>query len=107
MLQSPQFLHILNAERDLLVNVTISLNPDQKETFEQRLINAFMSDGFSDTARAWNDERVRVVHEAVEQHLLVIGAKWVREWLREEVEDFLAWRCSDLLRDVSGAILLV
>lgn len=100
MLESPQFLHILNAERDLLVTVSISLASDAKEAFEQRLINAFMSDGFSDTARAWNEERARVVREAVDQHLLVNGAKWIREWLREEVEDFLARRCSSVLRKV-------
>jgi transcription elongation factor SPT6 len=107
MLQSPQFVHILAAERELLVTVSIALPSDAKENFEQRLVGAFSSTGFTDTARAWNEERMKVVREAVDHHLLAVGVKWTREWIREEVEDFLAWRCSDVLREVSAVFTLV
>ena len=100
MLESAQFLHILAAEADHLVTVTISLPPDPKATFERRLIDAFSSDSFSDTVKAWNEERTLVVQETLEQHLIPVGVKWVREWLREEVEDFVAARCADMLREV-------
>ncbi len=100
MLQSPQFLNILTAETEHLVTVTITLRPEAKATFERKLNEAFASDSFSDTARAWNEERSRVVQEALEQHLLPVGVKWTREWIREEVEDYLALQCAQALREV-------
>lgn len=101
MLQSAQFLHILTAEADHLVTVAITLLADAKSAFERRLNDAFASDSFSNTARAWNEERSRVVQETLEQHLIPIGIKWTREWIREEAEDFLAEQCAQILRDVS------
>ena len=101
MLQSSQFLHILNAESDHLVTVSITVPPDTVAEFERRLNEAFASDSFSDNARAWNEERSRVVQETLEQHLIPIGVKWTREWIREESEDFLADQCSQILREVS------
>ncbi|KAH9935008.1 transcription elongation factor Spt6 [Fomitopsis serialis] len=99
MLHSAQFLHISQAETQHLVTVSISLPPEAKATFERGLNDAFASDSFSDNARAWNEERSRVVQEALEQHLIPIGIKWAREWIREEAEDFLADQCSQILRD--------
>ncbi|KAI0831325.1 transcription elongation factor Spt6 [Trametes gibbosa] len=99
MLQSPQFLNILAAESDHLVTVSITLRPEAKAKFERKLNDAFASDSFSDTARAWNEERSRVIQEALEQHLLPIGVKWTREWIREEVEDYLAKQCAQSLRE--------
>ncbi|KAG6851027.1 hypothetical protein H0H93_004514 [Arthromyces matolae] len=98
MLDSAQFLNILAAESDLLVTFSITLPPEAKATFERRLNEAFASDSFSDAARAWNEERSRVVHEVLEHHLIPAGAKWTREYIREEVEDFLAGQCAIHLR---------
>jgi transcription elongation factor SPT6 len=100
MLEIPQFLHILAAEAEHLITVTISLPPDAKSAFERRLNDAFSSDGFSDTAKTWNQERSLVVQETLDQHLIPVGVKWTREWIREEVEDFLAMRCGEHLREV-------
>ncbi|KAG6814391.1 hypothetical protein H0H92_010977 [Tricholoma furcatifolium] len=94
MLDSSQFLHILVAESEHLVAISIHLPPDVKSDFERKLNEAFASDSFSDAARAWNEERSLVIHETVEQFLLPAGAKWAREHIREEVEDFLAARCA-------------
>ncbi|KAI0726619.1 transcription elongation factor Spt6 [Fomitopsis betulina] len=99
MLNSAQLLHILQAESQHLVTVTISLPADAKSAFERGLIDAFASDSFSDNARAWNEERSRVVQEALEKHLIPTGIKWTREWVREEAEDYLADQCSQILRD--------
>ncbi|KAA1471105.1 transcription elongation factor Spt6 [Dentipellis sp. KUC8613] len=99
MLEGPQFLHILAAEAEHLVTVFITLPDEAKASFERRLQEAFSSDSYSDNAKAWNAERMRVVSEAIEQHLIPVGAKWTREWLREEVEDLVAWRCAETLRD--------
>lgn len=100
MLDTPQFLDILEAESQLLVTIQVFLPDDAKAQFERNLNEAFASDSYSDTAKAWNEERSRVVHETLENHLIPIGAKWTREWLREEIEDFLATRCGDILKEV-------
>lgn len=88
------------AESEHLVHVSISLPIDVKQGIQHRLTEAFSSDSFSDAAKAWNDERSLVVQEAVEKHLLPSGAKWIREFLREEVEDNLARRCAVVLYEV-------
>lgn len=100
MLESSQFLHILAAEAEHLVNVVISVPTQAVNDFERRLNDAFASDSFSDAARAWNAERLRVVQEVIQLHLIPTGTKWAREYLREEVEDFLATRCAGRLRSV-------
>lgn len=101
MLTTPQFLLILAAEAEHLVTVTIFIPPSVKAEFERRLSDAFSSDNFSESAKAWNAERSLVVHEALEQYLIPAGVKCTREYVREEAEDFLAGRCSDRLREVS------
>jgi transcription elongation factor SPT6 len=89
------------------VTLSIVLPNEAKAQFERSLNDAFASDSYSDAAKSWNEERSRVVQEVLEHHLIPVGAKWTREWVREEVEDFLATRCGDILKEVSIAILLV
>ncbi|KAF9454548.1 transcription elongation factor SPT6 [Macrolepiota fuliginosa MF-IS2] len=98
MLEIAQFLHILAAEAEHLVTISIFLPNEPKADLEQKLNNAFSSDNFSEAARAWNVERSHIVQDVIEQHLIPLGAKWVREYLREEVEDFLAQSCAVKLR---------
>ncbi|EJD52929.1 hypothetical protein AURDEDRAFT_110772 [Auricularia subglabra TFB-10046 SS5] len=94
MLQSSQLLHILRAEADHLVTVDIHLTQAAHMDFGQRLLEAFTSDSYSDTVKAWNDERELVIREVMEKFLIPLGAKWVKEWAREEVEDFIAKGCA-------------
>ena len=94
-------MHILSAEAEHLVTILIFITQEAKSSFERKLIDAFSSDSFSEAAKAWNAERSRVVEEVVEQHLIPAGIKWTREFIREEVEDYLAERCGDRLRSVS------
>ena len=107
MLESPQFLNILEAEAMHLVSLSIILPSEAKAQFERSLNDAFASDSYSDAAKAWNEERSRVVQEAMQHHLIPVGAKWTREWVREEVEDFLATRCGDILKEVSVVVLIL
>jgi len=100
-----QFLNILAAEANHFVTVSITLSDDDKNDFENELSSAFVSDSFSDTVNAWNAERRRVITETIDQHLLPHGAKWSREWLREEVEDLLSRRCGDSMREVGSPML--
>lgn len=105
IVKGPQFLHILAAEVDHCVTVTITLPTDVKDRFEGRLMAAFESDGYGDTARSWNDQRMQVVREALEQHLLPVGVKYVRDWLREETEDDIAQVCASILREVRSLLI--
>ncbi|KAF4578811.1 Transcription elongation factor spt6 [Pleurotus pulmonarius] len=98
MLKSFQFLHMLKAEEQHLITISVTLPSDIKLAFERRLEDAFTSDGFSDTAKAWNAERTRIVREVIDQHLLPAAVKWTREYIREEVEEYLARQCGEALR---------
>lgn len=104
MLLSPQFLSMLAAEAEHLINISVSLPVDVKQAFQNQVYEAFASDSFSDTAKAWNDERLLVVQEAVEKHLIPVGIKWTREYIREEVEDYLAKRCGDAFYEVGLSV---
>ncbi|KAJ6496747.1 transcription elongation factor SPT6 [Mycena vitilis] len=98
MLGGSQFLFMLEAEARNLITITISLPSDVKATFERRLTDALASDSFSEAAKSWNEQGNLVVQEVLDQHLLPLGAKWAREYIREEVEDVLATRCGTALR---------
>jgi transcription elongation factor SPT6 len=100
--QSPQFLHILAAETEHLVTVSVTLPAEVFAQFERQLVEAFSSDSYSDAGRAWNAERLRVVQETLEQHLIPVAVKWTREWIREEAEEFLCRECAYALREVSN-----
>lgn len=100
MLQSTQFLNILAAEAEHLIQVTISIPNDIRQIFQNQLNDAFASDSFSDNAKAWNEERMLVIQETMEQHLIPAGVKWTRGFVREEVEDFLAKRCAAAFYEV-------
>lgn len=101
MRQSTQFLSILVAESEHLVTVSVQLPPDAKAAFERRLSNAFTSEQYGENAQAWNGERLRIIQETIDQHLIPTGVKWVREWLREEEEEYYCKQCASVLRDVS------
>lgn len=94
-----KFLNILAAEANHFVTVSITMLDDEKSDLENDLATAFISDSFSDTVNAWNAERRRIIAETMDQHLMPHGAKWTREWLREEVEDLLARQCGETLRE--------
>lgn len=104
MMQSAQFLHILKAESEHLVTVNLFLPSDVRATFERKLVDAISSDNFTESATAWNNERSRVIQEVMDQHLILAGIKWTREYIRDEVEDFLAIRCSEKLRSVRSIL---
>jgi transcription elongation factor SPT6 len=93
MLESVQFLHIMAAEAAHHITVSIYVPAEHKSMFEHKLNAEFTSDSFSDTAKAWNEERSSILQETLGQHLIPIGVKWTR---REKIEDYLATRCSQL-----------
>ncbi|THH26563.1 hypothetical protein EUX98_g7622 [Antrodiella citrinella] len=99
MIHSSQFLSILATEDKHLITVSIDISAAAKSAFELKLNEAFTSDSYSETAQAWNEERRRVIQETIEQHLLPVGVKWTREFLREEAEDLYCKQSADRLRE--------
>ncbi|PVG00182.1 hypothetical protein CPB86DRAFT_871966 [Serendipita vermifera] len=97
MTKSSQFLHVMAAEADHLVTVQVGIPEETRRQFVDDLRQAVSSDGYSDASRLWNEVRAQAVTEAVDKHFLPYGAKWIREWLREEVEDWVARKCGDEL----------
>ncbi|CAE6509346.1 unnamed protein product [Rhizoctonia solani] len=93
----PQYLHILAAESELLLNVTITATRSRMHEITTSLENAYASDSFSDSAKAWNEQRRAVITEALEKHLIPQAITWTKEWLREEVEDYLANKAAEQL----------
>ena len=78
----------------------INLAADAKQEFKTKLTEAFASDSFSEVAKAWNEERALVIEEAIDKHQVPAGVKWLREYVREEVEETLAKVCGDTLYGV-------
>jgi transcription elongation factor SPT6 len=64
------------------------------------LENAYASDSFSDSAKAWNEQRRAVITEALEKHLIPQAVAWTKEWLRDEVEEYLAGKAAEQLEKV-------
>ncbi|QRV99986.1 transcription elongation factor SPT6 [Ceratobasidium sp. AG-Ba] len=93
----PQYLHILAAESELLLSVTISTSPVRMHEITTSLENAYASDSFSDSAKAWNEQRRMVIDEALTKHLIPQAIAWTKEWLRDEVEEHLAGKAAEQL----------
>ena len=64
------------------------------------LENAYASDSFSDSAKAWNEQRRTVIKEALDKHLIPQAVAWTKEWLRDEVEEYLAGKAAEHLEKV-------
>ncbi|PWN39561.1 hypothetical protein IE81DRAFT_338403 [Ceraceosorus guamensis] len=88
-----QFLLMLEAEEKLLVNIDVRLSPHQVQGFEDRLTANFAGEHSTATSYAWTDFRREVIKAALEDFLLPVGKIWVKEWLREECQDWLGRAC--------------
>lgn len=88
-----QYLMILRAEEELLVNVTIKLDSQQALFFEKTLYENYASDETSEISKLWNYERQTIISQALESFLIPSAKLWVREWLREECWEFIGRAC--------------
>ncbi|KAG8790876.1 Transcription elongation factor spt6 [Ceratobasidium sp. 428] len=60
------------------------------------LENAYASDSFSDSAKAWNEQCRAVIDEALKKYLIPQVA-WTKAWLQDEVEEHLAGEAAEQL----------
>lgn len=89
------------------MTISITLSDQAKSYLEDSLYNAWKSEGDTEISFAWNEFRQSVVKEAWEKDLIPMGRKWAREWLRDEVENFVAGLCASQLEKVSANRVLL
>ncbi|KNE90249.1 hypothetical protein PSTG_16290 [Puccinia striiformis f. sp. tritici PST-78] len=94
---SPQYLQIMAAEQELLVNVQVHLNPQTDHDFKKELIGMFKSDDPSDDSAKWNELREEILMYAIEHMLLPDAARWAKNYLKDEAEEYVAQKCADEL----------
>lgn len=102
MTKGHQFLLILEAESKNVITVTISLSVEARDRIVGQIMDAFQEDSISETSQMWNGERQLVVEEALDSFFIPMGTKWLREYLRDEVEEKLSKQLYDAVMNVSA-----
>lgn len=98
---SPQFLHMLKAEEEGLIEITIEVGEMEVQQFSGTLVRCVRSNDYGEIATAWNTLRQEVCEGVVEKHLIPAAGRWAREHMRSEAEEFVAERCRMELEFVS------
>lgn len=98
-LEGDQFLNLLNAEKDKLLEVKFSIEPILSDATDPRrssvspyyesLKALYYSDFSSIITKEWNDTREEAVRAAMDKHLLPCVEKQLREKLTKEAQDKL------------------
>ncbi|OAV88590.1 hypothetical protein PTTG_01510 [Puccinia triticina 1-1 BBBD Race 1] len=92
-----QYLQIMAAEEELLVNVQVHLSPQTDRDIKTELLSMFKSDDPSDESAQWNELREEILMYAIEHMLLPDAARWAKNYLKDEAEEFVAQKCADEL----------
>ena len=90
---SPQFLHMLKAEEEGLVTISIRVADAERSQFVDALLRCATTNDYGSVASAWNDLRRSICEEAFDQHMVPAASKWARDHLRSMAEEFVAERC--------------
>lgn len=97
----PQFLHMLKAEEEGLINIVIEVMDTEVQQFTGTLVRCVRSMDYGEISSAWNELREEICQDVVQNHLVPAAAKWVKEHLRGKAEEFVAERCRMELEFVS------
>ena len=103
--RSAQFLQILTAEKDGLVEVSIDLPEDAADKFVHELTEIYTATSGdageqSSVAEAWVELRSEIVQAAVQGHLIPAAQTWARNHTQEEEEEFVGATCRQKLYNV-------
>lgn len=98
---SPQFLHMLKAEEEGLITISISVAAMERSQFVDALLRCATTNDYGSVASAWNELRKEICEQTFDQHLGPSASKWAREHLRSMAEEFVAERCRMELEFVS------
>ncbi|EAL22689.1 hypothetical protein CNBB1380 [Cryptococcus deneoformans B-3501A] len=94
---SPQFVHMLKAEEEGLINIAFDIREDMLASFTDALIRCCRSNDYGEIASAWNEVRMEVCNTLVKKHLMPMASKWIKEHLRTQAEEYIAERCREEL----------
>lgn len=93
-IQGEQFLNIVNAEKDKLLEVRFSIEPvdsfDKKNPmspYYESLKALYYSDFSSIVTKEWNDQREEAVRNAMDKYLMPTFERQLRERLIEEAQE--------------------
>lgn len=91
-LTGDQFLHIVNAERDKLLEVRFSIEPlvdtkGQISPYHESLKALFYSDFSSIVTKEWNELREEAIKTAMDKYVLPCIEKQLRDKLMKEAQD--------------------
>ena len=103
--ESPQFLHMLKAEEEGLIEISIDIMDQDVESFVDPLKRCCRSGEVGDVAVAWNELREQICQDVVRKYCVPAAARWVKEHLRLEAEEYIAERCRMELEFVSISLL--
>lgn len=106
-MDTPQWLHILKAEEEGLITISIVVTDHQMKGIVDALERCCVSTDYGEVASKWNELRRGICRDVLDKHLIPMGSKWVKEYLRGQAEDFVAERCRMELEFVSGHISMV
>jgi transcription elongation factor SPT6 len=98
---SPQWLHILKAEEEGLITISINVADAQVDAFSGALERCCVSTDYGEIASSWDELRKEVCRDVVKNHLIPMGSKWVKEYLKGQAEDYVAEHCRRELEFVS------
>ncbi|WVW82891.1 transcription elongation factor SPT6 [Kwoniella bestiolae CBS 10118] len=90
---SPQFLHMLRAEEEGLITITIEADELQVQSFVETLVRCCRSNDYGEISTAWNALRAEICSDVTRKYLVPSAAKWLKEHLKSEADEFVAERC--------------
>jgi len=94
----PQFLKILKANNEKLLTYSIDI-PEavmQKE-FIDRMKEFFQSEGQSEVAHTWNEEREKILLEALKENLFPLFQNQLKDSLTRKAEEAVINSCAEKL----------
>ena len=97
---------MLKAEEEGLITINIEVMETEIQQFTGTLIRCVRSMDYGEISTAWNQLREEVCQDVVRNHLVPAAARWVKEYLRGEAEEFVAERCRMELEFVSSLSLI-
>ncbi|OCF71672.1 transcription elongation factor SPT6 [Kwoniella mangroviensis CBS 8886] len=90
---SPQFLHMLKAEEEGLITITVEADESQVQSFVETLVRCCRSNDYGEISTAWNALRAEICSDVTRKYLVPSAAKWLKEHLKSEADEFVAERC--------------
>ncbi|WRT67313.1 transcription elongation factor SPT6 [Kwoniella shivajii] len=90
---SPQFLHMLRAEEEGLITISIEADEMQVQSFVETLVRCCRSNDYGEISTAWNELRAQICSDVTRKFLVPSAGKWLKEHLKSEAEEFVAERC--------------